>query len=491
MRRTWLKLTGLFLVVLVVIVQGVWAKGSFSQELYVKLTQTKNEIPQIKIPDYRKLVLKNGLLVYLVEDHEFPIVLTKGCIRGGRERETLQNAGISKLMVDLMNTGTLKYNEQELGCYTELHAVRFKLKACDQYFTFYGNALASDQDALLSLAAEMLCHPQFMTDYFSRIKAEREKGLKQMETMEDGLVNKYFYQNILPGHPYAFDMDNKRQLANLAKMTPDSLADYYHQTVLPNQTIFLVYGDFSLKQMEQAVEKYFGGWVRREVKPAAVEIAEQRATFGRILLVDKADAVQAKIKMGYRFLDVADFEEDLDEKVAFEVGDKIFGGGDFGSYLMDEIRSQKGYAYDIASGYFCQRLGGVYQINTRVRPDQACETVVTIKQIMRALKTGQKKVTEEEVFKLINRANALYPESFRYKDAIITSLIENVELKNHAANYFNQYIVAYNRVTAAKAQAALERWLFPEKLFTVIVGKKEDILPAFQKTGIKVDVVKD
>jgi hypothetical protein len=44
-------------------------------------------------------------------------------------------------------------------------------------------------------------------------------------------------------------------------------------------------------------------------------------------------------------------------------------------------------------------------------------------------------------------------------------------------------------VTVAQVQAALGRWLFPEKLFTVIVGKKENILPAFQKAGIKVTVM--
>jgi zinc protease len=145
--------------------------------------------------------------------------------------------------------------------------------------------------------------------------------------------------------------------------------------------------------------------------------------------------------------------------------------------------------YDIGSHYSCNRFEGAYRIDTSVRPDKACETVVAVKQLMQAVKTGRKKVTDAEVFQAINRKNAFLPEDYRHNEAIINNLINDVELQNRNADYLNEYIRAYNRVTAAKAQAALERCFFPEKLFTVIVGKKEAILPAFQEAGIEVTVV--
>lgn len=489
-RRRVACLAGLVLFGALGIAEIGWGKIEYSREMYRKLAQTTNTIPQIKIPNYQKLVLRNGLVVYLVEDHEAPIVMTKGFVRWGRERETAENAGISDLMIHLMNTGTQKFSESEKGIYIERHALSFTVYSGEQNFSFNGNALTSEQDALLEMGAEMLCRPNFQAGYFNRIKNEQEKGLKQLETTEDGLIVKYFYQNILPGHPYAWDRDYTLRLANLAKLTPDSVMQYYQQSFMPNQTILMVYGDFNTVQMRKKVKKHFGKWAKGKTKTPPVMAVENPESFGRVVLVDKPDAAQAKIMMGYSFYNAEFYERDPEGEAAFEIGNRILGGGDLGSFLMERLRSEKGFVYDVSSGYACNPLGGQYYIRTSVKPEQAYETVGAIKKVLEDVKAGQKTITDTEIFQIINQRNAFFPENFRNKDDVIQNLIYNVELRKRNTDYLNQYIQRYNRVTAAKAQAALARDLFPEKLCTVVVGKKENILPGFQQAGIAMTVVK-
>jgi zinc protease len=134
-------------------------------------------------------------------------------------------------------------------------------------------------------------------------------------------------------------------------------------------------------------------------------------------------------------------------------------------------------------------LGGAYFINTSVKPEKAYETITTITQIMSDVKTRKQKINKHEVFKIVNQRNAFFPEAFRYNESIITNLIMNVEFKDRDPSYLNEYIRLYNTVTAAKAQKAFSKYAFPEKLFTVIVGKKEAVLPAFQEQGIMVKVI--
>jgi zinc protease len=490
MRKTVKILIVSWVITLFSLTQCVGAQVEYTPDFFAQLARGRNAIPQIRIPAYQKIICKNGMVVYLAEDHEVPVILMSGFLRWGRSRETPQTAGISDVMIDMMNTGTRKYGERRLERYKQLHAVSFGIKADDHNFSFSGNALSAEKEALVSLSAEILRRPKFTTDYFQRTKNEWIKSLNQQKTQEDALLKMYFYRNIFQGHVYSYPHDLDMRLANLDTITPEQLDSYYQRSILPNHTILAVYGDFTTQSMARLIKKYFGSWAKKEVVfTAAAKAQENEATYGQILLVDKPDATHAKLVLGQQFVDDSVFNANLKERVALEIGNQVFGGGGFESYLMDEIRSKKGYAYAIDADYSCAALGGAYFVSTSVKPEKACETIEIIKQLITALKTGKRKIGQSEVGKIINYWNAFFPESFRDKDKIIANVMYGTEIKKWDADWLNQYIRAYNRVTAAEAQEAFTKYLFPEKLFTVIVGKSEDILPQFTERGMKVKVI--
>jgi zinc protease len=136
-------------------------------------------------------------------------------------------------------------------------------------------------------------------------------------------------------------------------------------------------------------------------------------------------------------------------------------------------------------------LGGTFAIETSVKPDKAWETVDTVRKIMADLKNGKQKINQAEVFKEINRFNVLLPESYRNQDRLIWDTIVNIEIRKRNRNYFNQYIQLYNNVTAESVNQAFAQYFYPERLFTVIVGKKEVLLPQFKAANIAVEVVEN
>ncbi|HYH04537.1 MAG TPA: hypothetical protein VEC37_15705 [Bacillota bacterium] len=79
---------GLVTISLFFMAQITWAQVEFSQNLYAKLAQSASPMPKIKIPEYQKVTLDNGLIIYLVEDHDLPILAINGTIRWGRGAET-------------------------------------------------------------------------------------------------------------------------------------------------------------------------------------------------------------------------------------------------------------------------------------------------------------------------------------------------------------------------------------------------------------------
>lgn len=480
----------LFLFIIFALIwQPAFAKVDFSRDLYDKLSQNKNPIPQLTIADYRRIVLNNGLTIYLAEDHQIPVLVVKGIIRSGKSMESKKLAGISDCMVDMMTTGTQSFSEKELDRYKEINAININLKADNNYFYLSGDALISEENQLISLIAEILQRPNFNTEYFKRKKNEWDNYIKHAKTLENSLVEMYFYKRLMQGHSYSFGYDLDLQLDSLKRITPKSLMDYYQNVITPNNTILFVYGDFNSGRMRELIEQYFGSWPKNEIKFKPKTVKENKATHGQILLINKPDATQAKILMGYNFYDQTFLDRNLKERIAFEIANQIYGGGDFESLLMNEIRSKKGYAYDISADFFNQPLGGAYYIGTSVKPDKTYETIDTIKKIMIDLKTDNRKLTESEVFKVVNQRNAFFPEAFRDNDSIIYNLIMNVEFKKRDPDYLNQYIRLFNTITAEEAQKAFMKYTFPEKFFTVVVGKKELILPDFQKRKVDVEIV--
>ena len=51
-------------------------------------------LPQVKIPKYERYVMNNGMVVYLMEDHELPLVSGSAIVRTGDRFEPTDKVGL-------------------------------------------------------------------------------------------------------------------------------------------------------------------------------------------------------------------------------------------------------------------------------------------------------------------------------------------------------------------------------------------------------------
>jgi zinc protease len=489
--------------------EAVFAEVEYNKELFEKLAVNKNKVPHIDIPEYKRVKYENGLIVYLVEDHQLPIVEIKGYINGGRRQEVKELAGISSFMVEMMNTGTKHFNEKELANYKDINGIDFGFGVENDYLSFGGSALSTDTKELISLMAEIFKNPKFNANHFTRVKQELYRSLAQAKTQEGSLLDMYFYKNIYNNHPYSFDDNIDLNIAALSNITPKSLQSFYDKNISPSNTIFAVVGDIDTKKMEKMLQEYFNDWgmveeeerqdstkdkqvkeekeskyqdIEVEIKNPLVKM--ERENYGKVILVNKPDATQAKIKMGYNF-----FDNSFENRIALTMANRVYGGGDFESRLMDNLRTEKGFVYGIYANDTYNQLGGVYYISTEVKPENTYQAIEAIKEEMTLIKSGEKKIKEGELFKIINLYNAFYPKSYKSKLNVINRVIYNVELQDRDADYINKVIEEYNHLSASKAQEVFAKYTYPKRFLTVIVGKKEDILAQFEEQGINVEVV--
>ena len=109
---------------------------------------------------------------------------------------------------------------------------------------------------------------------------------------------------------------------------------------------------------------------------------------------------------------------------------------------------------------------------------------------MKAIKNGEKKITEEEVYENINLYNGLMVSNYKHLIDIMNEYIYEVELLGGKSNYLNSFIEEYNNLTATEIQSVMSDKLQPDKLLTVVVGNSQVLKPVFKEAGYEVEVIK-
>ncbi|MHC5725778.1 MAG: M16 family metallopeptidase, partial [Nostoc sp.] len=119
-------------------------------------------LPEIKLPKYERFVLQNGLVVYLMEDHELPLVNGTAFVRTGNRLEPLQKVGLAGFTGAVMRTGgTKQHSPDQLNEILEQRAASVETSIGEASGNATFDALSEDLETVFGLFAEVLRSPVF------------------------------------------------------------------------------------------------------------------------------------------------------------------------------------------------------------------------------------------------------------------------------------------------------------------------------------------
>jgi zinc protease len=148
----------------------------------------------------------------------------------------------------------------------------------------------------------------------------------------------------------------------------------------------------------------------------------------------------------------------------------ILGGGGFSSRLMDNIRDNRGLAYDVHSGFAAQKEPGAFTVTIQTKNESANDVIAeTLKEIRRI---QSEPVTDKE----LNDAKAYLTGSFPLRmdtSAKIAAMLTSVELFNLGLDYPQKYPVLINAVTREDVQRVAKKYLHPDSMVIVVVANQE------------------
>jgi zinc protease len=392
----------------------------------------------------KRVELKNGIVLFLQEDHELPFINGSVLIPGGSRDEDAAKIGLVAL-------------------YGEARAAHIETSGGLNSTGLAWDSLKGDADQVFSMAMDLLLHPKFNAEKLQLAQQQAATGIVRRNDDAGAIAGREAAKLV-----YGASSPFARQ-PELATIGAVKLADLeaWHQRTIGGKLIVAVSGDFDPSAMEAKLRAAF------EPLPPVKPLPERHETFSdpkqALFFVDKEDVNQSNVQI----VGLGTDRRNPDVPTLSVMND-ILGGG-FASRLFQKIRTEKGYAYAVGGG-----IGADYDHPGMFTVEVLTQSVNTVPATRLALDEiaglTTRPFTEEELQRA--KDNILNSFLFRY-DTREKVLAERVRLEFYGfpPDYLEKYQAAVRRVTLADLTAAAKKYIHPDRLAVLVVGNKPEIQP--------------
>ncbi len=212
-------------------------------------------LAEIQVPAYQRHQLANGMVVYLLEDHEWPLVRGTLIFRAGSRWDPPDQVGLAEVSGDLIRTGgTQLHRAAEIDQWLEDRAAAIEAGVGKSLGRINFNSLKEHSEAVLSQLAEMLQAPAVEPERFELAIRRRQGIIQRRDDQPNAQAEREFYKLIYGAEsPYA----RTQELETLAKITPEDVQQFYRQYLAPSRCILGLVGDFDASQWEIALKPFW------------------------------------------------------------------------------------------------------------------------------------------------------------------------------------------------------------------------------------------
>ena len=421
-------------------------------------------LPSIEIPRYDRYVLGNGMTVYLMEDHQLPLVSGTALIRTGARLEATDKVGLGTMTTAVMRIGgTQQHPSQEINQLLEARAAVIESSIDTSSAAVSFRSLSEDLPSVFGLFAEIIQEPIFEPNQIDFIKTQIRGAISRRNDSPNEIANREF-QKLIYGKksPYARIVE----YADINQITRNDLINFHQTYVRPDQIILGIVGDFDPIVMKQLIRDRFGSWnAPSEPEPWGIPQATQQQQ-GGVFVVDQPQLTQSTIALGHLGI-----QFDNPDYPAMSVLNGVLNG--FGGRLFNQLRSRQGLAYSVYGLWQANYdYPGLFIAGGQTRS----EATVTL---IKALEKEIKQLTEVP----ISQDELAYA-----KDSILNAFVFNFENPSQTLSrlmryeYFGypedfifQYQQAVKDTTIEEVQRVAAKYLQPQKMVTLIVGNEKSI----------------
>lgn len=418
----------------------------------------------VNFPGVETFKLANGLTVYVVENHEVPLVSIQLVIRAGEMDAKL----VADTTAKMLGEGTKTRSKAKVD-----EAIEFVGgwlgSASDMHATYvFSRVRKKDLKLGLTLVADEVTAPLFPADALAKLKGQIKTGINFAMSDPGTLAALLFDHVAYPGkHPYG------RMLPTPQEVDAMEISDIsnFHATYYKANNAFLVLaGDITASEARPVVKRALAKWSSAKgatlpPNPLNAFKAYDLPKELTVHVVDRPDSAQSEILLGNLAL-----SRSHEDWPAIRVANAILGDDASGRLFMD-IREEKGLAYGISAALDETQAPGTFFITTRTRTATTGEMLASIFGHIKRIRTEAP--TDEEVKTAVNKLIGGFPLEIETPNAIAEKMREAL-IFELPTDYWARYRDQIAGVSAESVHAAARKYIHPIP-HVVVVGNGAEI----------------
>lgn len=411
-----------------------------------------------EIPKSQRIQLSNGLTLFVMEDHELPIVSLTAYVNTGSIYEPAEKCGLAGLTGAVMRSGgTTDYPPEKLDADLEFMASAIEASIGSDVGNVSLTTLTKNLDKTLQMFSQVMLHPAFREDRVTLAKNRTIEGLRRQNDNPKAVADRELIKTLYAGHP----LGRYPTIETVRNIQREDLVAFHQRYFHPDRTILAVAGDVKTDDLVKKLEALFAGWKKSDeplptVAAPAAEVPPQ-------VLFARKEINQSAIRLGH--LGIIKDNPDI---YAIRVMDYILGGG-FTSRLTTEIRSNQGLAYSVYSRFDVgRRFIGTFIAETETKSESTAKAITLMRDIIAGMTRAP--VSDQELELAKDSIVNAFIFGFVKPDAVVNQQAR-LEYYGYPPGFLENYRSNIAKVTKEDVLRVARKYLHPDAMVLSVVGR--------------------
>jgi predicted Zn-dependent peptidase len=413
-------------------------------------------------PTLHRTVLKNGLVVLVIENPVADIVAARLFVRAGTSHEPRSQAGLFALLTSLLTKGSDRFSSLEIAEQVESMGASLSSDTSTDYSLLSLKTVSADFEAMLDLAAHLLQCPTFPSNELALEQRLTLQSIRSMQEQPFTLAYNALRSAFYGDHPYALPGIGCAE--TVERLTREDLLQTHATYFRPDNMVMAISGRITEAEAVGLAETYLGPW---QAPSSSLPVKDYPAVLPQRRQVSELQETnQAIVMVGYPAPPVTH-----PDYAALKLLSTYLGNG-LSSRLFVELREKRGLAYDV-SAFFPTRLStSQFVVYMGTAPDNAPEALAGLRhETERLIQTA---LTAEELETAKNKLLGQYALG-KQTNAQLAQLLGWYEVLGLGIDFDPAFQEAIAQVTSATAQTAAAQWF--QEPTVVVLGPAAAIDP--------------
>lgn len=439
------------------------ARGDRHSEGWQRAMKLKGPPLPPKFPavgkEIERVVLENGLIVYLQEDHRLPLFDAVALVRTGSYYESPEELRTAALVGEMLRRGgTKNYGPDQLEERLDFLVANLNVSMQQEECSVSINLLQKDAAEGLKILADVLRYPAFDAERLELAKRQTIFNLRSSNDSPGPILRREFARLLYTeAHPAGRTPTFQR----IQQMERGVLETFHKKFFHPNQIMLGLTGDFNKSEMIKLIREIFGDWPRAEVSLPPLPRVNPQPKPG-VYYVSKP------VNQSHFWLGHWGTNRDNPDRFAIDLMNDILGGGSLTSRLGERVRNDEGLAYSVGSSFVTSlRDINFFVAAAQTKTESTVQAIQSTLDEIRRMMTGKLSKNEFDTAKEM----FLYGQVFRFTEPSRSlGAVMNLEFDGLPADHLQKEFAGYAAVTAADIERVAKQYLKPDQLTIFIVG---------------------